>query len=46
MREVDHTIRDILETIERVEAKVAGKSFDEFPPLEAAIQAIAAGRGH
>jgi uncharacterized protein with HEPN domain len=30
MHEVDHTIRDILETIERVEVKVAGKSFDEF----------------
>ena len=30
MRPVDHTIHDILETIARVEAKVVGKSFDEF----------------
>ncbi len=30
MRQVDHTLHDILETIARVEAKVAGKSFEEF----------------
>jgi uncharacterized protein with HEPN domain len=30
MRQVDHTIHDILETIARVESKVAGKSFEEF----------------
>jgi uncharacterized protein with HEPN domain len=30
MRQVDHTIHDILETIGRVELKVAGKSFEEF----------------
>jgi uncharacterized protein with HEPN domain len=30
MRQVDHTIDDILETIGRVESKVAGKSFEEF----------------
>ena len=30
MREVDHTIHDILDTIARVESKVAGKDFEEF----------------
>ncbi len=30
MRQVDHTIHDILDTIARVESKVAGKSFHEF----------------
>jgi uncharacterized protein with HEPN domain len=30
MRQVRHTLHDILETIDRVESKVAGKSFDEF----------------
>lgn len=30
MRQADHTIHDILETIARVELKVAGKSFAEF----------------
>ena len=30
MRQVDHTIHDILETIARVEEKVAGKSFEAF----------------
>lgn len=30
MRQVDHTIHDILETIARVEAKVAGKDFEEM----------------
>jgi uncharacterized protein with HEPN domain len=30
MRQVDHTLRDILETITRVESKVAGRSFQEF----------------
>jgi hypothetical protein len=27
MRQVEHTIRDILETIARVESKIAGKSW-------------------
>ncbi len=30
MRQIDHTIHDILETIRRVDSKVAGKSFEEF----------------
>jgi uncharacterized protein with HEPN domain len=30
MRQVDHTLHDILETITRVESKVTGKSFEEF----------------
>jgi uncharacterized protein with HEPN domain len=30
MREVDHTIHDILETIGRVESKIAGKRFEQF----------------
>jgi uncharacterized protein with HEPN domain len=29
-RRVDHTIRDILQTIARIEQKTAGKSFAEF----------------
>jgi uncharacterized protein with HEPN domain len=29
-RKVGHTIHDILETIERVQGKIAGKSFAEF----------------
>jgi hypothetical protein len=29
-RKVGHTIHDILETIERVQGKVAGKTFAEF----------------
>ena len=29
-RKVGHTIHDILETIERVQGKTAGKSFAEF----------------
>ncbi len=29
-RRVDHTIQDILETIERVQGKIASKSFVEF----------------
>ena len=29
-RRVDHTIHDILETIERVQRKVLGKTFAEF----------------
>lgn len=30
MRPVDHALADILETIGRVESKVAGKSFEQF----------------
>ena len=30
MRQVDHTVRDILDTITRVELKIKGKSFEEF----------------
>lgn len=30
MRQVDHTLHDILETIARVELKVRGKSFEQF----------------
>ena len=30
MRQVDHTIHDILETISRVESKVAGKTFQDL----------------
>ncbi len=30
MRAVDHTLRDILDTIARVETKIAGKQFEEF----------------
>lgn len=30
MREVNHTLHDILETIARVETKVSGKRFEEF----------------
>ena len=30
MRQVDHTLHDILETIARVESKVRGKSFEQF----------------
>ena len=30
MRQIEHTIRDILETIARVESKIAGKSFQDF----------------
>lgn len=30
MRRVDHTLHDILETITRVEVKMAGKRFEEF----------------
>ena len=29
-RKVSHTIHDILETIERVQGKIAGKTFAEF----------------
>jgi uncharacterized protein with HEPN domain len=29
-RKVGHTVHDILETIERVQGKIAGKSFAEF----------------
>lgn len=29
-RQVAHTLHDILETIERVQTKVAGKTFEEF----------------
>ena len=30
MREVDHTLHDILDTIARVETKISGKEFEEF----------------
>jgi uncharacterized protein with HEPN domain len=30
MRDVDHTLHDILETIARVESKVVGRTFDQF----------------
>ncbi len=46
-RKVGHTIHDILETIERVQGKIAGKTFADFEAecdptlLKAAIEAIA-----